>query len=426
MQPPTKSNANDPDNGRISDATLDQIRRINSQQVAEAFRLKRDSGKHFECPACSSSDAFRVKPEADSGGHCFSCGTNASDNIALVGEIRGLEFTDAVHAAANSFGIPVEYVDGQRRQRSSPRQQANGSDDERTDETPADYPQRERAAIQWESRLSAAYKLLADIWECLDLEEAGAEYLEGRGLAFDGIDKCVRSTSRRRWRAIVEGAPDDQLRDAGIAYPFLRPDWPVDGDHPAPDHMLVFAYLDDSGDIDTLRFREADDGKSVMGLAAPDLDTPDPALSPHYPSGPYLSDIATEVARDCGLPMYVVEGEFDALSMWVANRPAVAAPGAGFFKATWTQSWSDLEVLIIGDGDEGGGNHLDAVLDAIEDQPRLSARWLRRQQDDFNFGPDLDANDLLQRGDLRAAINIAERQSPICTGGGVSESSIAA
>lgn len=414
----------------VDDETIEATRRLDSQQVAESFGLERAARKYFACPSCRSSDAFRIKPEIDSGGFCFSCGACASDNIALAELLLDVDFRESVGAISDRFGLPSGPTDS-----SGPTAPAAPTDPPPDDDQPPppdpsptdtappptdpptadDYAQRERSAIQWESKLGAAHSLLAEVWDALELDGDGAAYLEHRGIPADGTaETCVRSVSRDQWRFILNQFDGDDLRAAGISSYFLRPDWTSGDDREPFTEALVFGYRSDLEGVSTLRFREAAPGAPVMSLCGSSLDIPNDsglALEPHTPSGPYLSAQAVELADRHNKPVVIVEGEIDALSCVLAGYPAVGAPGAAYFWAEWVAPFAGRDVVIIGDGDRAGETLIDSVLDAAETCGAIdSEAWLSRHVKDFQFaGGDLDANDLLERGLLSNALAEAER-----------------
>jgi hypothetical protein len=176
--------------------------------------------------------------------------------------------------------------------------------------------------------------------------------------------------------------------------------------------MIILPNVIEGGAaLDALRFRNpAPSSPHLKALALLNGDALAPGLSWAL-ERPYLETWALEMARAHNLPLYVCEGELDALSMWQAGRPALAAPGAKSWRAGWCASWAGLSrVIIVADQDKGAGAQLAKEIGAAalrelgdEEARRIVAGARIPAARGFK-----DANDLLRAGLLGAFINECE------------------
>ncbi len=244
--------------------------------------------------------------------------------------------------------------------------------------------------------------MLASIWAGLTLEDDAAAYLEGRGIDPQvAATEGVRSVPRGRWSHMVADHSDAELAAAGIWHPergYLQPYWHKDT------AFLVLPYHDDRGQLASLRYRRIDgDEPKALGLlrvGADDL---------HCPPLPYLApgQVVQAVRHDA--PLYVVEGEPDALALATVHRHAVAAPGAQSWQDRWCCGWEDLPaVVVLADGDDAGEGLAERVADAAAEE--LGPSWARDRLHLCAAGEGLDPGDLLEAGELRDALDALERQ----------------
>ena len=101
---------------------------------------------------------------------------------------------------------------------------------------------------------------------------------------------------------------------------------------------IAIPYLTTTGPV-SIRFRRIGDGEGAK------------ILSEHGDSGrPY--NVAALSGSD--QPVYITEGELDAISMWIAGLPAVAFPGAKSWLPVFGRLFRMREVVIVADGDDPG------------------------------------------------------------------------
>jgi DNA primase len=126
-----------------------------------------------------------------------------------------------------------------------------------------------------------------------------------------------------------------------------------------------------------------------------------------------LENQAIEFARRKGLPLYVCEGELDALSFWQMGRPALATYGANRWPNGWCASWADLSRVVVvadQDGARRTGEKLAERIGAAAVRElglNETARILRGATVNKSSGLK-DPNDLLRAGKLGAFINLCE------------------
>lgn len=115
------------------------------------------------------------------------------------------------------------------------------------------------------------------------------------------------------------------------------------------------------------------------------------------PMDPYLwgQAVYTEFSNGWGAqPLWVVEGEIDALSLWQVGKVAIASPGA----SVWP--WGRMlareamrrPVYVVGDGDKAGREFVNLVHASAPGAITRAALWPEGR----------DANDLLLSGTLEA------------------------
>jgi 5S rRNA maturation endonuclease (ribonuclease M5) len=220
----------------------------------------------------------------------------------------------------------------------------------------------------------------------------------------------VRPLPADFWRDVLEEIEQiDRYSavDAGI--------WNVAREIPQPySTTIAFPYFHRTSDgvqLDTLRFRPPRDDAdiNVFGICGNATEIHGD-IAPTMPRSPYLATDAVPTARAQGEPLYVVEGEIDALSLWRAGRYAVGAPGTSSWRDEWCEEWGELShVIVIGDGDESGDEFTSDVAESIG--RACGARWQSRHVTRKIFNGD-DVNDLLQRhgeGWLSEALTDLER-----------------
>lgn len=428
---------------KVDEHTKRRARQLDPKRVAEWLGLQEARPQHkYGCFACTSSDALHVNPsgtyEPDGkkcAARCFSCGATCSDTIDFAREARGCGFVEAVEWLCQNGGIDFDRDDHSGVDTYRPPAPPKHSHSEPTDEPPGVQvaPQKltdwllkrmpfdtfRRVVDAYERRMhntdrpapvALAYTILSDIYQRMELDEggAGAAYLEDRGIPAPVARRAgVRSTSFAEWNRLAGDYPTRILEYIGFNRCFARP---TEYSSRPFDHVLWFPYFDSGGELSTLRWREASDDEQMMGMATSGADEQFGLGldSPHRPAEFYLAPSAIDAAKAQRMPVFLVEGELDALSIWAAGRPAVAVPGVSWVEGEW---WRTLRpartVVIAGDGDEPGKKFTNRAKRKASES--VGERWAdttcgRAHWPTDEDGNDNDANDLRRSGGLADAI----------------------
>lgn len=87
--------------------------------------------------------------------------------------------------------------------------------------------------------------------------------------------------------------------------------------------------------------------------------------------------------------VYIVEGEFDAISVWMSGLKAVAVPGSTQWHEPWSHLFGSAEVKIAFDGDSSGesGAHklcslmqkygIDVEVVTLPDGEDVNSLWVK-------------------------------------------------
>lgn len=115
---------------------------------------------------------------------------------------------------------------------------------------------------------------------------------------------------------------------------------------------------------------------------------------PKYLSGKGTARHLYNVIDSAKSPVFLCEGEFDALSMKTLGLNAVGVPGARTFLEEWSWLFEDVDVVIMFDGDEDGRKYGAAIARVIHKRAN-DVRSLHKQMPDGK-----DVNDMLIEGTL--------------------------
>lgn len=365
----------------------------------------------WSCPVCGSSDGLQLY-KRENRAFCYAgCGYKPVDAIDLARAALGLGFVEALEWCARRAGIDYDaerdaFLGRDPRASWAPRPALS------LPVVPV-RPALDVAAL--EELKAQGRRALAWIASHVDeLGDAAARWLEQeRGLE---PEMCVhlglRSTSGARWSELVSEAVElfgeEAVRLAGV----LRADGAV---YPrALPHFIPFIYHDAAGAPESMRIRRltkpGDKPKCLALLNPPHLDD---ARGFWAPARPFLEATALEVAQRVGCPLYVCEGELDALAVWQAGRPALAVPGAGAWRAGWCASWASLARVIILAHQDGARATGEGLAYTIADRARgelgdeATRRILRGEIIPAGAGFK-DANDLLRAGRLGRYLGACE------------------
>jgi hypothetical protein len=370
---------------------FEEVRELDAVMVAHMLGLTkaRQAGKNkYACPRCASSDACDVFPNMGAnvgrGAFCRSCQTSFS-TIDMAMEIWGVDHIEATKQLADMYGI--RYEEGGPPAPPIINRKPKG----RLDEIPVD---REvlRAPVE-------------EMFMGSRLGPMAQAFLASRGL---DVEMCayvgLRSIeSQEEYLEVIEGFHRDELEAGGmlttkgrhhpgwalpvLAIPYLTRDRVVH-----PEHGEIPA-------LDTMRFRQIrhERGPKYLSLAGP-LGTP---------ATPFLVE-QVDVALANDLPLYICEGELNALSCLQAGFPAISGCGSGSWRREWCRGLQGVRrVVVVCDGDhpdqsksmrDAGRRFGQSVAEHLLEEYGLE--WFDERFGDVVLEPGEDANDLLQAGRL--------------------------
>lgn len=276
-----------------------------------------------------------------------------------------------------------------------------------------------RDAMEMERKIELGHQTIRTIWRNIDgIDDRGRAYLgDQREIDPDFADaRGVRSLTRDRLHDIINHFDETALRAAGLATYLTRPDWDTPPDRHCLEHGLVFAYMrpeEEGLQLDTLRFRKSSPGHNVRSLAStfdvwPGLPK---GTAPHQPTLPYLGWDAPDVADVYSRPIFIVEGEIDALSIAQTSRPVMGTISASTWRDPWCDLWGDHDVIVLADGDQPG----EQLAHTVKRRARKvrGDDWFRRHFDARQLtldGDPADTNDWNRQIDLDETLYTLERE----------------
>jgi len=296
---------------------------IDMRDLASKLGLTAASSRgKWECPSCGSKDNLHIyAPPRDA--FCFG-GCGSMDAIELVRRALSMSFPDA-----------CKYLEIER-----------PSILQKHQERPKPAPNVD--AYNW-------------IYEhtCVELLPEHADWLEDRGIRNDRDE--LKSILPQTWDELADS---ESARDVGIQNS-------KSGTHPwwrTP--FICIPYLDEAGrNVVDLRFRRIhdEDGPKMLSLCGTrHVPVPYQAWRTHL--GMAASNLNTQPFIDTA-PLFIVEGEWDAMLVRAHGHHAVATPGASVWHKHWTEwvhrtcivkgeggfnSVFKRPVYVVGDGDDAG------------------------------------------------------------------------
>lgn len=326
------------------------------------------------------------------GFDCRACGVRG-DAFDLWRQLRGGSFPDAVATVADWAGL---------RSRETPRAGSSRQPQELKHESTSDTNVGENDDKQFEEARGRARQLYRAFWETGRGCFKAAGFLNRRcidNVLAEQVGICA--VDGVRLQSVFDRYPRERLAEAG----FVRADGNL---FPSTRNTyVVFSYWKDKvgGEIDTLRIRATGKGQKPLSVCGTGVS---PSVT--MPTIPYLGWIAIANARRQQKPLFVVEGELDALSIVSTGYPAVGTISCATWQAGWCRGWADLsDVVVLADGDAAGERLYPAVRKVARSV--LGDRWVSERLHDWTFraGENLDANEALQQGELPGALKHIER-----------------
>ena len=335
--------------GRIPEQVVAEIReRADIAQIVGRHVTLKKSGSRLWglCPFHDEkTPSFQVHEDKQIF-YCFGCGAGG-DVFAFRMKHEGLDFPDAVRALGRELGIAIPEERGEEGKSS------------------AVYRANEAACSFFRSELRGPHGA------------AGREYLAGRGVPEDLIDRFRVGFAPAGWDGLVSHLRRTGISpaDAELAGLIARRQ-NGDGHYDRFRGRVVFPITDPSGQI-------AGFGGRAMGDDVPKyLNSPE---SPVYKKSRVLFGIAQalDAIRERGR-VIVVEGYFDLLALHRAGLPEGVAPCG----TALTQSHAHRirryaeEVVLLFDGDTAGRAAAERALPILlSEQLRVRAAFLPLGED---------------------------------------------
>lgn len=318
-------------------------------QITTPAKDKVNGKISYVCPICghgNSGDGLTENPQSK-GGHglkCFGCGF-AGDIIDLIGQINGKDFNAALEEAGAYLGITIDKPDYAESFRTPAPAQSSGT-----------QPQKQQAQDS-EADYTALF-LQAQKWNT-------GEYLQSRGIS--------KATQDRFGVGFVETwkHPNAPAKVKGAPYVIF----------PTSKHSYCARYT--GTDEDYSKYKKMHVGKKA----------------------PFFCEKA---ALESSAPVFVVEGETDALSLWELDYAAISlgsVSNTGKF-IELAENNRDKHYIIALDNDGAGAGAVKKITAA------LSERGIAHTVADIS-GEYKDPNERLQQdsGGLSKALKLATMQA---------------
>jgi DNA primase len=315
--------------------------------VGEYVRLKKAGAQNYSglCPFhAEKTPSFSVHAGRQFY-HCFGCG-QSGDVFSFIQKIENVSFPEAIKTVAVKCGIPLP-----KREFSSPEEAAESRQRGKLIEL------HEAAAAWFEQQLRAPEGALA------------REYLTGRGLADEGIQKFRIGFAPESYHALrdrLQGLADqDTLRASGL-FSFKEQE---DG-KPGPLYArfrrrITFPIANESGRIIAFTARALDSGDK----AGPKyINSPE---TPLYTKGHVLFNLdkARQAIREANFAL-LVEGQMDCISAYLAGIANVLATSGTAFTEAQVRLLSrySTRVIVNFDPDTAGANAAEKSIALLSEE----------------------------------------------------------
>lgn len=337
-----------------------QIRQRDLDDALAKLGIGLNRNRRCACPlhGGENPNSFSVF-EGDGGWQwkCHSGDCGSGDLIAFLQKRDGLSFPSALEQAAILVGlgdqVPSAYI--------APLTRAELFAQGKAEAAEARKRRQERKAKQKAAEVAAAARerALAKLDAFWDVQDNGAAPLltcTAEGRAF--LDqRCiphelawrvgVRSTTRQDWDFWLNhpehGLTEEEQEAAGLTRLPL-----------APSFLVLPFWTNGRLRLQAVRFRNLP--QAWDGIDSSALPKVLGARAPNQPLAPFLlGNEAPRFAREWGCPLYITEGELDALSVAACELPAVSGWGANSWRAGMAKEVGQVPAVIcLADGDEAG------------------------------------------------------------------------
>lgn len=380
----------------------DLIRQVDCREVVYRAKLSRrpphgSSALKARCPHPAHEDKSPSCSVFAQRWNCHGC-REQGDILDLIRHLEGAaSYKEQVAIALSYIGLNYEQLQAEFIQAS----QAQGTFTPPTPSPSAlSVPISPKRAPAPETRHPLASKIWSQALVGLKMERWAALYVYSRGLS-DQLAQALGwvGVDYETWAERIEGLIDEHGEEVIEACGLLTDSGAV---HPYIERMMIIPYVCAQG-IESLRFRRLSDDDTYDGVKY--LSLRHRINSSRLPFLGQAHGVPLFELGDAH-PLYVVEGEFDALSLRAMGRRVIGVPGAKHFLPQWVQGWADSQVIVIQDQDPGDASSLfyesihQAALD-VYGEAWVSAHLHTRRVD----LPDCkDLNDLALRQLLEAWI----------------------
>lgn len=354
------------------DDLLSQARALPIQDVIERLGVERyPKERHkWRCPECATG-GLHVYPHDPHTAYCFGCSRTYTP-IDLAMSKLGQGVREAAQTLAALYGLtpdaPAPYIPPAPH-RPAPDKRRTGA--RVTIAVPITPPPQKREERELD-HISAS--------------EQACAHLLTRGIDPDITRQAgITLLTRERWDAMLEEAGEhavarglvrqdgDVLRPLLFAFPAL--------------HLL---YRDHTGAVSGERF-------AVVGEAR-QLD-PRKYLSPFAQQPTSLFGAELLRGHDMTQPVYLCEGEINALSLRTAGHTAISCSGSGTWQDAWCEVLRDVsQLILLTDGDAAGEGWAQRIISSLD--AHQGSAWVAERLRVVSCPKGKDANDLLRAGIL--------------------------
>lgn len=312
----------------MSSENFDMVNSVDPKLVADAMGLEnypRERNK-WRCPMCGTGGLHMYKD----GWKCHSCGEIKSNlDVVLAvtqGTVSGADISKGLEVAADLFDLALE-------------------DRRRSGYVPRVVKPVKRSELE----VPRASSVTLDLLGFFDLGPMAIEYLRTRGISEDvakrnGLVSIEDESSYRkflgRWR-------DQELLAESLMT--IREDRP--GLRKTIYELPVIIMPYGEGETIDIRFAPFDGAREVYPAKYMSLK----GRQPREAFGQYTDG-----------PLYICEGEINAMSLQQCGLEAISAVGSGTWQDDWTRKAARSSyVTIIADGDEAGEKFVTKVFESV-------------------------------------------------------------
>lgn len=292
--------------------------------IADTAKSKVNKQTSYICPLCghgTHGDGLTVNPHSKSGHSlkCFGCGFSG-DIIDLIGKMNGKDFNAALEEAAGYLGITIDKPDRTESFR-----------------TPATAPAQSSTTAQPQKPQQEPEPDFTAFFLKAKSDNAG-EYLKGRGISKEVQDRFGVGYVEK-WKHPKA--------------PSFAPEYPV-VIFPKNKGAYTARYTMGAAEI-----KELKESKKITSKS--------PQVNETGEKAPFFCEKA---ALEGSAPVFVVEGETDALSLWELEYPALSLGSVSNSErfVRLAEAHSDKHYIIALDNDGAGAGAVKKITAALTEK----------------------------------------------------------